>query len=147
MAFFPPIRYRLWHIFALLTVIAVLLAWYGSRMAYIQSETRAIAGEWILIDDSGTPVVDASGSVIRITFNRNDFTVNPYAQPKQIDFRTSIGVSQAIYEWEKGRLRLLQPSVGLQRPNSFSDKITDLECFGPPGVYSLMSCRLERSKK
>jgi hypothetical protein len=130
---------------AVVTVVALLLGWYGYRLAYVQFEARAIAGDWVMVDERGNTIAQPSGAPFRVTLNRDEFTIDPYAEPRQVDFYTTNGVSKAIYEWDHGRLRVLQASAGLERPRSFSDKITDLKA-ALPGTYSLTPFLLQRPK-
>lgn len=128
------------------TVVALFLGWYGYRLAYVQSESRAIAGAWLMVDEHGNAVTESTGAPFRVTLNRDEFTINPYAEPRQIDIYTTKGVSKAIYAWDQGRLRVLQASTGLERPRSFSTKITDLEAASP-GTYALSLFLLQRPTK
>lgn len=122
-----PVRYRLWHLFIVVTVAAVLFGWYAYRIAYIQAEARAIVGDWVMVDQDGNTYLDASGEPFGISISPDEFVINPFTEPKRIDFITSNGTSRAIYRWDKGRLRVLQASEGLSRPRTFDDKITDLK--------------------
>jgi len=143
------VRCRRWHLLVAVTAAVLLLGWFTYRLAYVQYEAQAVAGDWVMVNENGDPVYDASGNLFHVTFSRDGFTIRPFAKPRQIDFHTPSGISKGIYEWDNDRLHVLQASEGMGRPHSFSDKITDFDVTTSTmsGTYSLTPFLLQRATK
>jgi hypothetical protein len=119
------------------------LGWDGYRRYAIHTETQALAGDWIMVDDQGTPLTKANGTPLRVSFEH--FAVDPLAKPRALDFQLANGaISPAIYRWEAGRVRVLQSSPGLPRAQAFTQSNTELATTGTPGTHTLCTFLLQR---
>jgi hypothetical protein len=118
-------RFSLSALLLAVLLIAVTLAWFGYRARQIAREGFLLEGKWHVVNEDATPVLVAGKPVI-VEIAPGRYTIDPLRNPKWLDFHTARGVSHAIYRWEGDRVRVLQISEGLQRPNSFNDRIEDI---------------------
>lgn len=85
------VRFRLWHLLVLMLLLSPPLAWYANRMHYVRSETQAIAGDWVMVDEQGQPVTDVAGATLHFRLRPGDFVVYPRSDPRKIDFQGAQG--------------------------------------------------------
>jgi hypothetical protein len=114
------LRFSLKGLLLAVAIIASLAAWYGHWLRVHENELRRFEGRWQSIRENGSPVT-INGQPIVVEFKRGEFDVDPTREPRELDFYLSGAIDRAIYEWNDGKLRILQASSDLERPLSFDD--------------------------
>jgi hypothetical protein len=100
-------------------LIALVCAWFGYRERQITLERRRLDGRWEMVGANGKPYVLSGGKPIIVEFARESYAVDPFQEPKWLDFYGPQGTSEAIYRWEDDEIVVMQVSAGYERPNSF----------------------------
>jgi predicted RNase H-like HicB family nuclease len=143
-------------LFAFLLVSIVLgtaSTWWINRQRAFNYEMQKFEGVWEMINDDGTIVVLPSGRRITETFSPRKIRINPFKEPKQLDFVSSTGPDGdllAIYRWEGHRLRIKVASPELERPVAWeSQRVGDVKSRKnapqPNGPVSVTNYLLRRS--
>jgi len=148
----PIFGYRLSTLLLLFVIAAVVLAWWSRRQRAIEIEENGIAGTWVMVNDAGSRVIMPDGKPLIVEFARSDFRVDPFQEPKQIDFvmQNGSGESTGIYRWEGDQLRIKQASRDLHRPTSFIQSDLNFNTNGSimlTGPSSVTMFLLERLDK
>ncbi|MGO9113430.1 MAG: hypothetical protein ACLP9L_29720 [Thermoguttaceae bacterium] len=118
-------------------VVACLCSWYSCRQYRIREERALLSGKWRMIHENGTPVILSNGQPLETDWSDKTPTVNPFHEPKWVDFRLpGNGLSKGIYRLEGDRLRLSECGPGVERPRSFDDSELRIEPGRsyPPGT-------------
>jgi uncharacterized protein (TIGR03067 family) len=142
-------------LFAFLLVSIVLgtaSTWWINRQRAFNSEMRKFEGVWEMVNDDGTIVVLPNGRRITETFSPSKIRINPFKEPKQLDFVSPTGPDGdllAIYRWEGDRLRIKLASPELERPVSWeSQRAGDVKsrknASQPNGPVSVTNYLLQR---
>ena len=114
------LQYSLRTLLIVVLLVACVCSWYGNRLHKISRERAFLNGQWRLIHEDGTPVVLPDGSNIVVTLDETSYTIDPFHEPKWIDFHSPTGrvVSRGIYRREGESVRVCQASLGLKRPTA-----------------------------
>jgi len=119
-------------------VLLMLIAW---PLYVLVAEHVRVSGTWIVLTADGKELPGASDRPVCLTLNWPGFSVNPFCNPKRINFQhrgilvASIPM-KGIYQWEGNRLRLAESSGDLQRPTSFDPhRSPSFETNGVAGSY------------
>lgn len=60
-----------------------------------------------MVNDDGSQIVLPDGKPLMVQFAPGEFSIDPFEEPKQIDFATTTGgISEGIYRWEGAKLRI-----------------------------------------
>src|SRR5688572_24612395 len=97
-------------LFGCLTVGFMLLAIGGYQAYVLIAEHVRLSGTWQVLDPDGTEQYRA-GELNTIHLSFPLFWVNPFANPRQINFRRELGggfgwqTYRGIYQWEGNQVR------------------------------------------
>src|SRR3989304_4472289 len=111
-------RFGLRILLLIVLVVVCLGGWCTFRLQQVRQERASPHGKWRHIRENGTPVVFPDGKNIVVEFTEDNFRVDPFHEPKWLDFRIP-GMSKpskCIYHREGDRLRIAQASPGAPRP-------------------------------
>jgi uncharacterized protein (TIGR03067 family) len=117
------LSYWLFGLLLISTVLGTASIWWINRQRAFTSEMQKIEVVWEIINDDGTPAMRPNGRQLTVTFSASKIRINPYTEPKQIDFVSPVGPdddSLGIYRWEGDRLRIKQATSELERPVSWA---------------------------
>lgn len=119
----PRLQFSLRTLLLLFLAIASVCSWHASRRLTIQKERTRLDGCWALVHEDGSPVsVGGTAVVIELGGANGDYSVDPFQEPKSMDFVSPAGSRlRAIYRWEGETLRVVSDSASAERRLSFSN--------------------------
>jgi uncharacterized protein (TIGR03067 family) len=147
------LSYWLFGVLIVSVVLGTASTWWINRQRILNVEMQKFEGVWEMINDDGSPAVRPDGRRLMLTFSSGKIRINPFKEPKQIDFVSSAGPeddSLGIYRWEGDRLRIMQAASELERPVSWdsqakaSYKLKKNVRLGPGVGFSVTNYLLQR---
>jgi hypothetical protein len=126
-------------------VLLILIAW---PLYVVVAEHIRLSGKWILLTADGKEIPDETNRPICVTLTWPNFSVNPFCNPKRIDYQirglvvTTVSV-RGIYQWEGNRVWVAGSTGDLLRPTSFDpNKLPPFETrVLPVGSYVIYLLR------
>jgi uncharacterized membrane protein len=143
-------RFSLKAILVLFVVVSIPLTWYVNRLQAIANEKRRLNGVWHLIHDG--QLVNVNGRPLTTKFTPRKYDIDPFQDPKWLDFYSPQGVLHGIYRWEGKGLRIVLGSVGVERSHYFGQDFKELKIEGgkagtPLSLHEYYVERLPQNQK
>lgn len=123
---------RRWSIIAVFLVVA---AGVGTGLGYwriqSQSDHFRVKGQWAIVAGGerhqttfslGVSFVSVDDGTFDFDGERAEYSIDPLADPKRIDFIVEGKLRKGIYRWQGERLEILLSPAKAARPAAFSDE-------------------------